>query len=307
MTASQTDRLGWIGVGRMGLAMTERLLDAGCELTVWNRTSSKCEPLARRGASVADTIGDLAAADIVFVMVTSSPDLIEVTTGDGGLLRSAHRPAIIVDCSTVSADASAAVRAEADALGVQFLAAPISGNPIQVREHGSAFIVSGPEDAFGRVRPYLEMIAPTVVHAGPAEESRLVKLCHNLLVGTITQALSEATALAEKGGVSNRAFLDFINGSVLGSPFIRGKGNAIADRNYVPTFTQAMLRKDFDLGLAAARDLEVPMPVSAMVHHLIQAAIGHGFGDLDYVSLYQLEAIGAGLDRGEESQQRKTP
>lgn len=301
MTATQTDRLGWIGAGRMGAAMIERLLDADIDITVWNRTRSKCEPLAERGASVAGTIADVAMADIVFTMVTSSPDLLEVTTGDGGLLRSTHRPAIIVDCSTVSAEASQTVRAEADAHGVQFLAAPISGNPIQVREHGSAFIVSGPQEAFSRVRPYLEAMAPTVVHAGPGDESRLVKLCHNLLVGTITQALSEATALAEKGGVSNRAFLDFINGSVLGSPFIRGKGNAIVDRNYVPTFTQVMLRKDFDLGLAAARDLEVPMPISAMVHHLIQTAIGHGFADLDYVSLYELEAISAGLSQREQS------
>ncbi len=244
---------------------------------------------------MAHSIADVAQADIVFTMVTSSPALLEVTTGDDGLLRSKSRPSVIVDCSTVSTEASAEVRAEAAAVGVQFLAAPISGNPIQVRDGGSAIIVSGPAAAFERVRPYLQAIAPTVVLGGSGEESRLVKLCHNLMVGTITQALSEATALAEKGGVSNRDFLDFINGSVLGSPFIRGKGNAIADRNYVPTFTQTRLRKDFDLALAAARDLEVPMPISAMVHHFIQTAIGHGFADLDYVSLFELEAIGAGL------------
>lgn len=299
MTPTSTDRLGWIGTGRMGTAMTERLLGAGADLTVWNRTRAKCEPLAGQGAKIADSVADLASADIVFVVVTSSPDLLQVTTGEGGLLRSPGTPSIIVDCSTVSVEASATVRAEADALGVQFLAAPISGNPNMVRDGSAAIVVSGPAGAFTRVKPYLETIAPTAVHVGPGEESRLVKLCHNLLLGMITQSLAEVTALAEKGGVPNRAFLDFINGSVLGSTFIRHKGDAIADRNYTPTFTQVMLRKDFDLGLAAARNLEVPMPVAAAVHHLIQTAIGHGLADADYVSLYEVEALAAGLVKRE--------
>ncbi|MDQ1735696.1 MAG: hypothetical protein QOH56_1947 [Pseudonocardiales bacterium] len=300
MSETGSERLGWLGTGRMGVAMVERLLAGQSDVTVWNRTRAKCEPLEANGAEVADSISELASADVVFVMVSTSADLLQVTTGEGGLLRSDNLPSVIIDCSTVSAEASATVRAEADALGVQFLAAPISGNPHMVTDGGAAIVASGPADTFARVRPYLQLIAPTVVHAGPAEESRLVKLCHNLLLGMITQALVEVTALAEKGGVENRAFIDFINGSVLGSTFIRHKGQAIVDRNYTPTFNQKMLRKDYDLGLGAARNLEVPMPVAAVVHHLIQTAIGHGLGEQDYVSLYEVEARAAGLTRPEE-------
>jgi 3-hydroxyisobutyrate dehydrogenase-like beta-hydroxyacid dehydrogenase len=147
------------------------------------------------------------------------------------------------------------------------------------------------------VRPFLEAIAPSVTYGGPGEEARLVKLAHNLLVGVITEGLSEATALAEKGGVSPFAFLDFIDGSVLGSTLIGDKGRAIRRRDYEPTFTTENLRKDFDLGLAAARALEVPMPVAATTYHLIQTAIGHGFGRSDYAALYELAAQAAALNK----------
>lgn len=295
MTQLTADRLGWLGLGRMGAAMVHRLLSGGAEVTVWNRTHAKCEPLAEAGAKVAGAMTDLAEVDIVFVMVTSSADLLQVTLGEQGLLRAASKPRILVDCSTVSAEASAQVRVEAQARGVQYLAAPISGNPDMVREGGAAIIVSGPADAFEQARPYFAAMAPTVVHAGTGEEARLVKLCHNLMLGMITEALVEVTALAEKGGISNDAFLDFINGSVLGSNFIRHKGKAIIERNYTPTFTMTMLRKDYDLGLAAARSLEVPMPVAGATYQLIQTAIGHGLGQSDYVALFEVEARAAGL------------
>jgi 3-hydroxyisobutyrate dehydrogenase-like beta-hydroxyacid dehydrogenase len=295
MTTISNDRLGWLGTGRMGIQMIRRLLAADADVTVWNRTAAKCEPLIASGAKLAGCLQDLATADIVFTMVTTSSDLIEVTLGEQGLLHADARPRILVDCSTVSAESSAYVRAEAESRGVQFLAAPISGNPDMVAEGGAALIVSGPADAFDDVRPHLEAIAATVVHCGQAEESRLVKLCHNLLLGTITQALAEVTALAQKGGVANEAFLGFINGSVLGSSFIRHKGAAIAERNYTPTFTAENLRKDYDLGLAAARALEVPMPITASTHQLIQTLIGHGFGQADYAALYELQARAAAL------------
>jgi 3-hydroxyisobutyrate dehydrogenase-like beta-hydroxyacid dehydrogenase len=295
MTTTPTDRLGWLGTGRMGTQMVKRLLAGGADVTVWNRTAAKCKPLVAAGASRAEHAIDLTECDITFVMVTTSDDLLSVTLGEHGLLSSPHQPRILVDCSTVGADASAQVRAAAEAKGVAYLAAPISGNPDMVREGGAAMVVSGPSDAFEVVRPHFEAIAPTVVYCGEAEESRLVKLCHNLLLGMITQALVEVTALAEKGGIRNDAFLDFINGSVLGSNFIRHKGQAIVDRNYEPTFTAENLRKDYDLGLSAARALEVPMPVASSTHQLIQMLIGHGFGKSDYVSLYELQARAAAL------------
>jgi 3-hydroxyisobutyrate dehydrogenase-like beta-hydroxyacid dehydrogenase len=287
--------LGWLGTGRMGAALARRLIEAGEQVTVWNRTRAKTEPLAAGGARVADRITGLGGCDIVFVMVSGPRDLAEVVTGEHGLLRGERRPGVIVDCSTVSADASAEVRAAADAAGVAFLAAPVSGNPHMVAEGGACIVASGPADAFWRVRPYLETMARVAVYAGDGEQSRLVKLCHNLYLGMMVQALVEVTSLAEKGGTDRAAFLEFLGGTVLGSDWVRKRAGDLVSRDWTPTFTTELLRKDFDLGLDAARSLEVPMPVAATVYQLIQSAIGIGLRDEDFLSLYDQQARGAGL------------
>jgi 3-hydroxyisobutyrate dehydrogenase-like beta-hydroxyacid dehydrogenase len=230
-------------------------------------------------------------------MVTSSEDLLAVMLGPEGLLRAQPAPSIVVDCSTVSAEAAAEVRVEAAARGIGFLSAPISGNPDAVAEGQASIVVSGPAPVFETVEPYLRAIAPSVTYCGAGEEARLVKLCHNLMLGIVTEALAEVTALAEKGGVAPSTFLDFIDGSVLGCTHVRLKGRAIRARNYEAAMTAENLRKDFDLGLAAARALEVPMPTAALTHQLIQTAIGHGYGKSDYVTLYEVAARAAALPR----------
>ena len=289
-------RLGWLGTGRMGAAMAGRLIDAGEDVCVWNRTAAKTAPLVARGARAVDRITDLGGCDIVFVMVSTPGDLEEVICGQHGLLGGDRRPATIVDCSTVSAGASAAVRAAADAAGVSFLAAPVSGNPHVVAEGGACIVASGPAEVFAEVRPVLEEIAKVAVHAGEGEQARLVKLCTNLYLGMMVQALVEVTSLAEKGGTDRAAFLEFLNGTVLGSDWVRKRTGDLVRRDWTPTFTTELLRKDFDLGLAAARSLEVPLPVGATVHQLIQSAIGTGLGEEDFLSLYDLQARGAALE-----------
>ena len=148
---------------------------------------------------------------------------------------------------------------------------------------------------FERARPYLDQIATVVVHAGEAEQSRLVKLCHNLYLGMMVQALAEVTSLAEKGGTDRAAFLEFLGGTVLGSEWVRERTGDLVLRDWTPTFTTELLRKDFDLGLGAARALEVPLPVGALVYQLIQSAIGAGHRDDDFLSLYDQQARGAAL------------
>jgi 3-hydroxyisobutyrate dehydrogenase-like beta-hydroxyacid dehydrogenase len=288
--------VGWLGTGRMGAAMAGRLLDAGTPLVAWNRTRSKAEPLAERGASVVDAITDLTSCDVVFVMVSTPADVEQVVTGAGGLLSGERRPGIIVDCSTISMDVSAQVRAAATEAGVGFLAAPVSGNPFVVQGGGACIVASGPQETFERARPHLEAIAKTVVHAGEEEQSRLVKLAHNLYLGVMVQALAEVTTLVEKGGTSREAFLEFLNGTVVASDWVRNRTEDIVRREWKATFTTELLRKDFDLGLATARQLEVPMQVGGAVHQIIATAIGHGYRDEDFLSLYDLQAEGAGLD-----------
>jgi 3-hydroxyisobutyrate dehydrogenase-like beta-hydroxyacid dehydrogenase len=299
----------------MGAAMAARLIDAGEDVTVWNRTPSKTGPLVARGARAVERITDLGGCDVVFVMVSTPGDLEEVVCGEHGLLSADRagadlagaelpgaelagadrRPVTIVDCSTVSEEASARVRAAVNAAGADFLAAPVSGNPHVVAEGGCCIVASGPAEVFQRVRPYLEEIAKVAVHAGEEEQSRLVKLCHNLYLGMMVQALAEVTSLAEKGGTDRAAFLEFLGGTVVASDWVRKRTDALVRRDWTPTFTTELLRKDFDLGLDAARSLEVPMPVGALVYQLIQSAIGTGLRHEDFLSLYELQAAGAAL------------
>jgi 3-hydroxyisobutyrate dehydrogenase-like beta-hydroxyacid dehydrogenase len=290
--------VGWIGTGRMGAAMARRLARGeGVELVVWNRTRSKAEALRADGeVKVADRIADLAECEVVFTTVAGSADLEHVISGPEGLLsRDDAVPGIIVDASTVSAEASAAVREAAGARGTAFLAAPVSGNAKVVAAGRLGFVVSGPQDAFRRVEPLLELIAGSVTYVGEGDSARLVKICHNLFLGAVTQSLAEILVLAEKGGIPRAAMLDFLNHSVLGSTFTQYKTPALVKLDYTPTFTPVLLRKDFDLGLDAAHKLDVPMPVSALVQQLVQGTIGTGRGAEDFAVLLDQQAASAGL------------
>lgn len=288
--------IGWVGTGRMGAAMAGRLLAGGCDVAAYNRTRQKLEPLVAAGAKPVEAVVELAGRDIVFVCVSSSEDLLGVLGGDEGLLAGERAPSVIVDCSTVSADASAMARALAEERGSAFLAAPVSGNPKVVRAGRLTMAVSGPRAAFEEVEAYLTIIGAAVTYVGEGEVARLVKLCHNLFLGVVIQSLVEITVLAEKGGVARRDFLAFLNDSVMGSPFTRYKSPALVNLEFAPTFTTKLLRKDFELGLAAAREQDVPMPVAALVHQLVVAGVGLGIGDVDFAALLELEARAAGLE-----------
>lgn len=288
--------LGWIGTGRMGYALVARLLERGCDVTVHNRTRAKAEPLVALGAHLVDRPGDLADRDIVFTSVAGSPDFAAVTTGPGGVLSSGDGvPSVLIDMSTVSMDASAMVRARAIELGCALLAAPVSGNPKVARAGRLSVAVSGPREAFELSLPYLQMLGATVSYVGEEEGARLVKICHNLVLGVVTQILAETTVLAERGGIARADYLEFLNGSVMGSTFSRYKTPAFVNLDFTATFTGRLLRKDFELGLDAARQLNVPMPVAALVHQIVVSLIGSDLGDLDFASLLQLEAWAANL------------
>lgn len=291
-----TERLGWIGTGRMGLELAKRLLRAGCDLAVYNRTRAKAEPLAELGAEIVDEPAGLADRDLVFSAVAGSDDLVAVTTGPGGVLTDpGAAPGVLVDCSTVSGDASETVRAAAQARGASLLAAPVSGNPRVARAGKLTFVVSGPRDAFDRALPYLELLGSGATYVGEGERARLVKIAHNLLLGAVIETVCEITVLVEKGGVSRAAFLDFLNRSVMGSTFTRYKTPALVHLDWTPTFTPVLLRKDFDLGLEEAEELGVPLPVCELVRAQVQRLIDDGVTDADFAALLELHAREAGL------------
>jgi 3-hydroxyisobutyrate dehydrogenase len=289
--------VGWIGAGRMGAAMATRLAKAGIDLTVWNRTRAKAEALVEHGCEVADTIADLRDRDVVFTMVSTPADLEQVLLGEGGLLGDPeHVPDVVVDCSTVSTESSAQMREACQERGVAFLAAPVSGNGKVVRAGGLSLVVSGPEDTYQRVAPMLAHIGKSVTYVGDGDVARLVKICHNLMLGVVTQCMAEITVLAERGGVSRSAFLEFLNNSVMGSVFTTYKSPAFVNLDYTPTFTPILLRKDFDLGLAAARRLDVPMPVAAATAQLVQATVSSGRVEEDFAILLDQQAAAAGIE-----------
>jgi 3-hydroxyisobutyrate dehydrogenase len=296
MSDNSRRQAGWLGTGRMGSVLIRRLLAAGVDVTVYNRTRARAEPLAVAGARIADTAAGLAGCDVVFLMVGTSQDLLDALLGPAGLLAGEHAPGVVVDLSTVSVEASRQARAGLAARGTEFLAAPVMGNPRVAAAGRLTFALSGSPQAAETVRPYLDILGAGASYVGDGEIARTVKLCHNLFLGVVIQSLAEVTVLAEKAGVSRQAFLACINNSVMGSTFTRYKSPALVNLDFHATFTSELLRKDFDLGLAAAREHEVPMPVAAVVHQIIQSLVGHGYGAQDFATVLELQAQSAGLD-----------
>jgi len=296
--------VGWIGMGRMGYPMAERLVKAGYDVRVWNRTRAKAEPLAAKGATLVGSPRDLAGVDILFTMVSTGKDLEQVCFGPDGVLSGDATPGIFVDCSSIAVDQSAALRARLAARGAQFVAAPVSGNGKCVKAGKLSSVASGPKAAFDTVAPMIEAIAGAgVSYVGDGELSRFCKIAHNVMLGVVTQNLAEITVLAEKAGVPRLAFLDFINNSVMGSVFTRYKTNALVNLDWTTTFTPELLRKDLDLGLAAGRALGVPMPVTATTREALQAHFGmanlkddpEAYLQLDFSTILETVAMHSGL------------
>ncbi len=294
---STSHQLGWIGLGRMGEAMARRLLKNGCDLSVWNRTRAKAEPLAQYGGKVVDGKPDLAGCAIVFTMVSASDDLKEVLFAAGGLLSGAAKPKMVVDCSSISQEGSAEVRAELEKRGVAYLCAPVSGNGKVVKAGKLSVVASGPKASYDMVRPYLAMFGRSEMWVGEGELARVWKIAHNTLFGVIIQSLCEITVMAEKAGIPRHVFLESINNSVLGSMYTRYKSPTLANLSFDQvTFTPKLLLKDMDLGMGAARKYGVPMPAAAATRESIANLVGRGHDDVDFAVLLMETANSAGLE-----------
>lgn len=293
--------IGWIGAGRMGFAMVKRLLQAGCKVAVYNRTRSKAEPLVQFGATLVDTPAALADRDLVFSMVSEGADLREVVIGAQGLLAGKGKPKLFVDCSSVAESDSLAVREALAKVGVPMLAAPVSGNAKVVKAGKLTLVASGPRSAFQTAEPYLAALGQGVTYVGEGELSRIVKICHNLYLGIVTQALAEVTVLAQKRGVTRHDFLEFLNRSIMGSAFARYKMPAFVNLELTATFTPELLRKDLDLGLKAGQELAVPLPLTALTRQYVQKTIDAGHEDRDFAVLLLEQAKASGLELKSEN------
>ncbi len=276
----------------MVYAMSERLAKAGCDLSVWNRTRAKAEPLARHGAKVVNRLEELSTRDILFVMVSTYDDVKEVLSK---ALSKDTRPKMVVECSSISLEGSAELRGMLKGMGIEYLAAPVSGNAKVIKAGKLTFVVSGPKAAYEKAKPYLDLMGMGSSYVGEGELARIAKICHNVFLGVVTQSLAEITVLAEKAGMPRHAFLDFLNKSVMGSTFTRYKAPAFANLDFSVTFTPKLLRKDMDLGLDAGKARDVPMPLAALTRDLIQQMIGHGMMEQDFSTLLVMQAKASGV------------
>ena len=284
--------VGWIGAGRMGFEMAARLARGGADVLVWNRTKEKAAPLAKYGARVADQLTELASCEVVFCMVSTWKDVKQVVKK---LLSGKARPKMLIECSSISLEGSAELRELLEERNIQYLAAPVSGNAKVIKAGKLTFVCSGPRKAFQVSKPLLTMIGQSASYVGEGELARIVKICHNVFLGVVTQSLAEITVLAQKAGVPRHALLDFLNQSVMGSTFSRYKTPAFVNLDFKVTFTPQLLRKDMDLGLDAGRRFEVPMPLAAATRDLIQSMIGQGWTEQDFATLLLQQAEASGL------------
>jgi len=308
---AENKKIGWIGVGRMGYPMAERLLKAGHQLSIWNRTRAKAEPLAKLGARVMDNLLELKEADVLFSIVSTGKDLDQVYFGRNSISGHGGRiPKIFVDCSTIAVDESAAIRDRLRQLGSEFVAAPVSGNAKVIKAGRLSAVISGPESACKAVTPLLEIMAPQgVSYVGEGELARICKIAHNVMLGVVIENLIEITLLANKMGVPRHAFLAFINNSVMGSMFTRYKSPALVNLDWTTTFTPELLRKDLDLGLALGREWGVPMPVTAATREVLQTHFGAAtlkpkpdeYLQKDFSALMETMALAAGMKLSSEN------
>ena len=296
--AQGNQKIGWIGMGRMGFAMAEKLVKAGHDLSVWNRTKSKAEPLAKSGAKIVDKLSDLAGVDVLFSIVSAGPDLDEVYFGKNGVVTTGGNklPKIFVDCSTIAVEESVAIRKRLKDHGSDFICAPVSGNAKVIKSGKLSSVCSGPEAAFRAVEPLVKAFAPRgVSYVGEGELARVCKIAHNVMLGVVIENLIEITQLVNKMGVPRHAFLSYLNNVVMRSMFTAYKSPALVNLDWTTTFTPELLRKDLDLGLDAGRRFSVPMPLASVTRDTVQTMIGRGMVDKDFAQLLVLQAEASGV------------
>src|ERR1043166_7308484 len=296
----------------MGFPMGERLLKSGHKVAIWTRPRAKAQPRAGAGGRIVGQPTDLADVDVLFSIVSTGKDLEQVLFGANGVAtgRSGKLPSIVVDCSTIGVEESAAIRRHLSEHGVAFVCAPVSGNAKVIKAGRLSAVVSGPEAACKTVMPLIEAFAPQgVSYVGEGELARLCKIAHNVMLGVVIENLIEITLLTNKMGVPRHAFLAFLNNSVMGSMFTRYKSPALVNLDWTTTFTPELLRKDLDLGLELGREMDVPMPVTAATREGLRGHFGHAplqpdpkaYLNKDFAELIETMALAAGMKLSTEN------
>ncbi|MGB9620405.1 MAG: NAD(P)-dependent oxidoreductase [Armatimonadota bacterium] len=281
--------IGFVGLGIMGRGMAANLVRSGHDVTVYNRTRAKAEELRRMGASVADTPAQAARGkDLVITMLADPPAAKEVVLGPEGVIEGLEQDAILIDCSTVDPDTTAALRECVRAKGARFLDSPVAGSKDAAARGELILMVGGDEQTLNEIRPVLEVISKTIIYAGPSGSGTIAKLCFNLVGSHMMAALAEALVLGTKSGLKPEIILDAVMSGALAARFYEWKGACILDRDFTTNFSTRLMHKDLSLMMSAAYSAGTPLPVTAAVRELYAMAKGHGESEDDFCSVIKV-------------------
>ena len=296
-------KIGFIGLGHMGAGMAARLCQAGHDVTVFNRSAQRIQPLLAAGAKAAGNIGEACAADVVFTMLADDNALADVVTGSSGMLEHLKPGAIHVSCSTVSVSLSARLAHQHSERQQGYIAAPVFGRP-DAAASGKLFIVAaGKQDLIEKLKPLFDALGQrTYIVSDAPEKANLVKLSGNFMIATVIEALGEAMSLAEKGGVDRHQYLELLTSSLFNVPLYKNYGAMIAERNFEPAgFAAHLGQKDIRLVLAAAEELKVPLPFASILRDRFLNLAAHGGGNLDWSAIGSLASDDAAVTVREAS------
>lgn len=291
--------LGFVGLGVMGSRMVQRLLDAGHQVTGYNRTRAKAQWLLDAGMKWGATPRAVAeAAEITFSMVTNTEALIAVTGGDDGVISGLGSDKIYVDMSTVSPAASRAVAQQVKAKGSEMLDAPVSGSVITLEEGKLSIMVGGADATFEKALPILQVIGPKVTHVGANGLAVSMKIATNLSLAVQMLAFSEGVLLAEKSGIARETAVEVLLNSVIASPMVKYRGPFVLKMPDQAWFDVNMMQKDLLLALELGRQHDVPLPTTAITNEMLTTARGMGLAEKDFAILFQALARMAGNKNG---------
>lgn len=291
------ETIGWIGLGKMGIPMATNLLKAGYEVAVFNRTKSKAQEVVAMGATFVDSMADLAAqSDVVISMISDDTVLKAVSIGAGGAFEGIKAGSTFIDMSTVSPTASSEVAEAAASKGVAYLRAPVSGSTALATAATLTILASGPKDTFEACTEIFAAMGKISFHVGITEEARYLKLTLNMMVGLTAGMVGEALTFGKRGGMEWSQMIDIISNSVVASPLINYKAQALKDRNFTPAFTASQMAKDFDIALETARSMDLPMPTTSMMRQNLSAMKANGKGELDFFAYVTLLEQLAGIE-----------
>ncbi|MGB3681800.1 MAG: 2-hydroxy-3-oxopropionate reductase [Rubrobacteraceae bacterium] len=283
------EKIGFVGLGIMGMPMARNLLEAGHELVVYNRSRSKVEELAAEGAGAAGSLAEVAdECDIIITMLPGPPEVRGVVAGDNGLLEKSAEGSLIVDMSTSSPILARELAGLAGGRGISMLDAPVSGGDEGAGEGSLSIMAGGTREDFDRVSPLFEVMGETVVHVGEHGAGQTVKACNQIVVALTIEAVSEALVLGSKAGVEPEKIIEALSGGLANNEVLRVKGEKFLSRDFTPGGKSKFHHKDLGIALAAAREYGAPLPVTAMVGQMFGSLMAKGRGDWDHSALITL-------------------